>query len=228
MKKFFKNTLFLFGVFSIGTLVGISITSPLLLKIDFTKWFSQKETPKTPAIINNEIVIKRVTQVAKLVSVEYYMSDIFDYRDERIWPFKDKKLLVIAKARVIAGFDLLKEMKVEVENKSDGLVAKTPNKGDSETKKEKKALWITLPPPEIVSIDPSYQYYDIQGPIPPETHSWLLAQAKSKLRNAAIQTGILENAQKAVSLQLQYIFSDFEVHVRFSKKLETEKQAQKG
>ena len=121
MKKFLKNTLFIFGVFSIGTLVGISITSPQLLKIDLTKWFSQKETPKTPVTINNDIVIKRVTQVAKLVSVEYYMSDIFDYRDERIWPFKDKKLLVIAKARVIAGFDLLNGMKVEVKNKSNDL-----------------------------------------------------------------------------------------------------------
>ena len=110
-----------------------------------------------------------------------------------------------AKAKVLAGFDLLK-------GRDSIKINETVDKNPI----GKKQIFILLPQPQIISIEPSYKYYDISGSVPVDTHNWILSRAKANLRNAAIQTGILENAKKSVQMQIRQLFIDSEVSVDFS------------
>jgi len=154
---------------------------------------------------------EKICKVLKIVSVEYYLSDIFDYQNDRIFPFTDQKMIVIAKAKVLAGFNLLDgDTRIRVDTEEE------PVQEAGVTKSIVKNISVTLPPPEIISIEPSYKYYDISGNPPIEIHNWLLAQAKVRLKNMAVQMGILEKAEESAKNLIEEVFADFKVKVYFS------------
>lgn len=155
---------------------------------------------KTDPKITEETVIERVRQVSKFVSAEYFMSDVIEYENEQFIPFFDKKMLIIAKARVLAGFDFDKGLRVTVEEREG----------------KKQAVHIILPRPEIISVEPEYRYYDIQGRIPAEDHTLILARAKVTLRQAALRAGILDKARESVQTRLPYLFPSSDVYITFS------------
>lgn len=161
---------------------------------------------KTEPELREDMVIDRVRQIAKFVSVEYHMADILEYAQKQYLPFFDRKMLIIAKARVLAGFDFDKGIRVTVEDREG----------------RKHAVHITLPQPEIISVEPEYRYYDIQGDIPPEEHTLILMKAKAALRQAAIREGILDKARESVQMRLPYLFPASEVYISFLQ--ETNKQ----
>jgi hypothetical protein len=189
---------------SVGLFTGVAISPDIFPEI-INKIFPLIKNDKESKHTEDTITVKRIEQVAKIVSIEYHMSDIIEYRNDNRWPFKDEKVLIIAKAKVLAGFDLLK-----------GSVSIKIDETIQENQAGKKQILIVLPQPQIISIEPSYKYYDISGSVPVDTHNWILARAKVNLRNAAIQAGILENAKKTVQMQLQQMFIDSEVYVDFS------------
>ncbi len=156
--------------------------------------------------LREDLVVDRIRQVAKFVSVEYHMADILEYAQEQYLPFFDKKMLIIAKARVLAGFDFDKGIRVTVEEREG----------------RKQAVHIILPHPEIISVEPEYRYYDIRGTIPPEEHTLILMKAKAALRQAAVREGILDKARESVQTRVPYLFPAAEVSVTFSQ--ETKKQ----
>ncbi|MGE0084737.1 MAG: DUF4230 domain-containing protein [Desulfococcaceae bacterium] len=155
---------------------------------------------KTEPEMREDLVIDRIRQIAKFVSVEYHMADIIEYTQEQYLPFWDKKMLIIAKARVLAGFDFDKGISVTVEERGG----------------QKQAVHITLPRPEIISVEPEYRYYDIRGSIPAEDHTLILSRAKTALRQAAIREGILDKARESVQIRLPYLFPASEVYITFS------------
>lgn len=90
------------------------------------------------------ILKNRIETVAKLVTVEGYFSEVYDYKD--YWgydfsPFR-KKALVRVKAKVSVGYDL-EQMKIE--SRPD----------------QKKIIISNLPDPQILSIDHDLDYYDL-------------------------------------------------------------------
>lgn len=93
------------------------------------------------------LLLEKIKQVCKLITVEGEFSEIFTHRDEKNLFFKlfqtEKKALLIVKAKVMIGFDLTK-INIEI------------NTG-------KKQVTLTqFPEPEILSIDNDLEYYDIQ------------------------------------------------------------------
>lgn len=147
--------------------------------------------------------LEKIEQVAKLITIEYYMADVVSYQNNQIWPFSDQKILVIAKAKIMAGFNLVHGINVTIK--------------ESEVKQSsvKPQVSITLPPPQILSIQPDYRYYDIQGNPPPEAHTYVLNLAKVNLSGAALREGILEKAKISVIKQMQQIFSDVDLEIHF-------------
>jgi hypothetical protein len=92
----------------------------------------------------SQVLLERVEQVAKLITVEGYFSEVYDYKD--YWRFDwspfQKKALLRVKAKVSVGYDLSK-MKVE-------------------SRPQEKLLIVSyLPDPQILSIDHDVDYYDI-------------------------------------------------------------------
>lgn len=80
----------------------------------------------------------------------------------------------------------------------------------------KRKFTVVLPSPQIIAIDPSYRYYDIQGSVPPEAHTYVLNLAKVTLYQTALQEGILEDAKNFIEKQLKQILFNFDVDVFFS------------
>lgn len=186
-----------------GVAMGAMVTFMILLIP------SLKDTPQfdiSQDKISEAIALKRVEEIAKIVTVEYQMSDIIDYTNEKIWPFRDQKVLVIAKAKIHAGFDLLKG-KINIDIYNPQLPKHNEaQQNNSDYGKAKRKIVIKFPSPEIISIEPDYKYYDINGSVPIQIHNWLLARAKMTLKSAAVKAGILEVAKKSMKTHIEQIF----------------------
>lgn len=93
------------------------------------------------------ILLEKIKQVCKLITVEGEFSEIFTHRDARqvffkLWQF-EKKALIIVKAKVLIGFDLTK-ISIQIDSK------------------QKTVRLSGFPHPEILSIDTDLEYYDFQ------------------------------------------------------------------
>jgi len=129
------ETLILIGLL-VGLAGGIAITSL------YFKNLKQKQL-QTQSII----LMEKIKQVCKLITVEGEFTELFTHRDEKNWFFKlfqfEKKALLIVKAKVMIGFDLSK-INIEINT-------------------QKKLVSLSkFPAPEILSIDSDLEYYDIQ------------------------------------------------------------------
>lgn len=93
------------------------------------------------------LLLEKIKQVCKLITVEGEFSEIFAHRDEKSIFFNllqlEKKALIIVKAKVLIGFDLTK-INIEI------------NTSKKQVKLSK------FPDPEILSIDTDLEYYDVQ------------------------------------------------------------------
>lgn len=92
----------------------------------------------------SEVLLEKIKTVCKLVTVEGYFSEIYDYKE--YWgydlsPFR-KKALIRIRAKVSVGYDLTK-MHFESQPQL------------------KKIIISELPDPEIMSIEHDLDYYDI-------------------------------------------------------------------
>jgi hypothetical protein len=93
------------------------------------------------------LLLEKIKQVCKLITVEGEFSEIFTHRDQKNLFFKllqmEKKALLIVKAKVMIGFDLTK-INIEINTS------------------KKQVNLSQFPEPEILSIDNDLEYYDIQ------------------------------------------------------------------
>ena len=130
----------------------------------------------------SHILMEKIKTVAKLVTVEGYFSEVYDYEDYwsyDISPFR-KKALIRVKAKVSVGYDLTK-MSIEA----------IP---------EKKLLIISdLPDPTIISIDHDLDYYDITegtfNTFSEKDYTMLNRNAKEKIRQAAVSSDLFLAAE---------------------------------
>lgn len=124
----------------IGLIIGLA--GGVVLTSAYYKNLQQKQL-QTQSII----LMEKIKQVCKLITVEGEFTEIFTHRDEQKWFFKliqlEKKALLLVKAKVLIGFDLSK-ISIEINT-------------------QKKLVSLTkFPAPEILSIDSDIEYYDIQ------------------------------------------------------------------
>lgn len=127
-------------------LVLLGIILGLALGIAGSSFYFKKQQDRE---LNQQsaLLLEKIKQVCKLITVEGEFSEIFTHRDEKNMFFKliqfEKKALLIVKAKVMIGFDLTK-IKIEVNTQ------------------KKQVLLSRFPAPEILSIDNDLEYYDVQ------------------------------------------------------------------
>lgn len=129
------DTLILLGII-LGIAAGIASTS---------YYYKQKNNKYQKE--QSVILLNRIKQVLKLITVEGEFSEIFTHRDGKNVFFnlvqREKKAILIIKAKVMVGFNLsLINIDINSQNK--------------------KVKLSQFPQPEIVSIDTDLEYYDIQ------------------------------------------------------------------
>lgn len=150
-----------------------------VLGILLTRWYFQR-TNKIQTE-NSTVLLERIKQVAKLVTVEGYFSEIYDYKDYYGYDMSifRKKALIKVKAKVSVGYDLEK-MKITA----------LP---------ETRTIRITgLPPAEILSIEHDLDYYDVQegffNSFSTEDYNRLNANAKEFIRQKALESDLMQKA----------------------------------
>ena len=122
---------------------------------------------------------------------------------------------------ILAGFDLTKQFDVAVaEVRETGPQASQQVSEETQETVEhstitRRQFTLTLPPPEIIAIQPQYKYYDIQGSPPPDAHTYVLNLAKVSLYNAAKREGILQKAKASCRKQMEQLLSGFDVVINF-------------
>lgn len=128
------------------TLIFLGIVLGLAGGIAVTSFFYRKQNDRKLKE-QSVLLLDKIEQVFKLITVEGEFSEIFTHRDEKNLFFKllqlEKKALIIIKAKVLIGFDLTK---INIEINPD----------------LKQVKLSQFPEPEILSIDSDLEYYDVQ------------------------------------------------------------------
>jgi len=150
-------------------------------------WTTKVETEE-----QSQVLLEKIKTVCKLVTVEGYFSEIYDY--EEYWgydlsPFR-KKALIRVRAKVSVGYDLTK-MQFEAQPQL------------------KKIIISDLPDPEIMSIDHDLDYYDITegsfNTFSEADYNKMNKNAKDKVREEANNSDLFLTAESESTQVLEII-----------------------
>lgn len=146
-----------------------------------TRWYFQKSEIVEEE--NSTVLLEQVKAVSKLITVEGYFSEIYDYQDYYGYDLSifRKKALIRVKAKVHVGYDLEK-MKITAQ----------PNR--------KTIVMTGLPPAELIALEHDLDYYDIQEGIfntfTTSDYNKLNAKAKDFIRQKAQESELFDAAQR--------------------------------
>lgn len=172
------------------------LTGLLLLALAFgsgigvCQWWHGRSTPQSEE--QSKVLLEKVKTVAKLITVEGYFSEVYNYKDYwgyDFFPFQ-KKVLVLVKAKVSVGYDLgVMNMKT-----------------DSKT----KTLTVSqLPQAQVLSIDHDLSYYDISegtfNSFSAEDYTKIQEKVKDFIKDKAEQSDLKQRAQTQGNQMLDVI-----------------------
>ena len=153
----------------------------------FSKKRSKELTEK-----QSTVLLDKIKSVCKLVSVEGDFAEIYHYENTKEGFMNllssKKKALIIVKAKAHIGYDL-KKLKLKADNG------------------KKKIILNEFPEPEILSIEPDLQFYDIKNGLfnsfSPEDLTKLNVEAKEHIKQKIPESGLMDTARKEA---LQAVF----------------------
>lgn len=131
------------------------------------------------------VLLDKIRSVCKLVSVEGEFAEIYRYENiSKIFMSlvsSKKKALLVINAKAQIGYDL-KKLKISADNAN------------------KKIILTNFPEPEVLSIEPDIQFYDIQSGMfnffSSDDLTLLNKEAKQHIREKIPQSGLMETAKK--------------------------------
>lgn len=150
----------------------------------------RKRSGTTDSQRDSVLLLERIEKVFKVVMAEGYFSEIYNYQDQKkiLYLLNDpKKAMIIAKSKVLVGFDFQK------------VRFRQPEPG------QKTLVVEAFPEPEILSIDTDYKFYDIQAGLfnhfSGEAYTSILEEAKQAMQQRAMQSDLPRIANN----QIQYM-----------------------
>ncbi|ACT94136.1 DUF4230 domain-containing protein [Dyadobacter fermentans] len=153
-------------------------------------WLQARKSKKYVSTQEASVLIERIEKVFKVVMAEGYFTEIYNYQnDKNIWNLINdkKKALIIAKAKVLVGYDFGK-MKF---HRPDG---------------ERKLVIDFFPAPEILSIDTDYKFYDIEqgwlNRFQSDDYTAILNEAKQTMNEKAMESDLPRIAGNQVQLMI--------------------------
>ena len=151
---------------------------------------TQKQNANKQLVQSSTILLERIDKVFKVVMAEGYFTEIFDYKDDKTYWYlfkNSKKALVIAKAKVLVGFDFAK-MRYRIDEKTNKMVVEY------------------FPDPEVLSIDTDYKFYDIENGLwnrfNQEDYTNLLVDAKQAMNEKALTSDLPRIANNQVQFMM--------------------------
>ncbi len=161
-------------------IVAIALAFALGIWMASATWFPWQ---KQKTEIEATALLERIEAVSKLVTVDGYFSEVYDYKDYYgyDWGIFRKKALIRVKAKVSAGYDL---SHIDVEAIPD----------------RKHIVIRRLPQPAILSIDHDLDYYDLRegtfNAFSNEDLTKLADQAKDYIGQTALDSDLLKQAEQ--------------------------------
>jgi len=160
----------------------------LILGAIATYWiytFFKRKRSKEVTLHQSTVLLEKIRSVSKLVSVEGEFAEIYKYENtkERFLSLvsSKKKALIVINAKAQIGYDL---KKVQI---------------DSDVN-HKRIILTNFPQPEILSIEPELEFYDIKNGMfnsfSPDDLTTLNNEAKNHIRDKIPESGLMETAQK--------------------------------
>lgn len=157
----------------------VALAAAIYFGFRIKNWLDVKM--ETMATENAIVLIEKIRTAAKLVTVEGFFSEIYDYQDYYGYDLSvfRKKALLRVKAKVSVGYDLEKIK-----------ITSFP---------EKKTIVISeLPPPELLSLEHDLDYYDVQegmfNSFSTADYNKLNANAKDFIRLKAQESKLFDQA----------------------------------
>ena len=159
-------------------------------------WINNKKNTliTNTAQTNSIILLNNIRKVCKLVTVEGDFVEIMTHNDQKSWFFNwlhfEKKALIIVRAKALVGFDLRKaEFRIDESNRT---------------------IYVTnFPQPEILSIEPEINYYDVQQSVfnkfDTNDHSDLVKKALDEFRQKLLQSHLPMRALEQANESLEII-----------------------
>jgi hypothetical protein len=147
-------------------------------------FFRQRKNKETTEV-QSTVLLERIKNVCKLISVEGDFAEIYKYENtrERFLSLvsSKKKALIVINAKVHIGYDLQK-IQLEANNARKQIVLKS------------------FPQPQILSIEPQMEFYDIKNGLfnafTPNDLTSLNQEAIKHIRDKIPQSGLMETARK--------------------------------
>lgn len=166
----------------------VEIFLGIVLGAIFMYWLSNlfgKKKSKELTLHQSTILLEKMKSVCKLISVEGDFAEIYKYENtkERFMSLvsSKKKALIIIKAKALIGYDLKKVLMHADINK-------------------KTVVLTDFPEPEVLSIEPDLQFYDIKNGLfntfSPEDLTTLNLEAKQHIKDKIPESGLMETARK--------------------------------
>ncbi|MCV6628902.1 MAG: DUF4230 domain-containing protein [Flavobacteriaceae bacterium] len=161
-----------------GVVIGLMVGAAVML---IWRRKNQKQTTERQSVI----LLEKIKSVCRLITVEGDFSEIYHYEDKKehflnLMTSK-KKALVLIHAKVHIGYDL-KQVHLKADTR-------------------KKTIVLTrFPQPQLLSIEPNLQYYDIQNSLFNKFDSADLSQlnreAKQHIEDKIPESGLMDTARK--------------------------------
>jgi hypothetical protein len=172
----------LFFIISLAVGAGLGVFA-------YNYWFVKKKTGPD-STKEASILLERIEKVFKVVMAEGYFTEIYNYQQNKnIWNLIQdrKKALLIAKAKVLVGYDFGK-MQFHI----------------SET--DRSIVVDFFPEPEILSMDTDYKFYDIEqgwlNRFQSDDYTSILNEAKVMMNKKALESDLPRIANNQIQLMM--------------------------
>jgi hypothetical protein len=166
----------------VDTILGI-ILGAILMYWVYSLFRKKKNKEITEQ--QSTVLLDKIRSVCKLVSVEGDFAEIYHYentKDSFMSLFRSKKkALIVVKAQAHIGYDLAKlDLSADIQNK--------------------RIILRNFPEPEVLSIEPDLQFYDIKNGLfnsfSPNDLTNLNQEAKEHIKQKIPESGLMETARK--------------------------------
>ncbi|WP_422081879.1 DUF4230 domain-containing protein [Ulvibacterium sp.] len=147
--------------------------------------FFRKRKNKELTHHQSTVLLEKIKSVCKLISVEGDFAEIYKYENTKEGFMNlvssKKKALVVINAKAQIGYDL---QKVLMHSDTD----------------KKKIILTNFPQPEVLSIEPELEFYDIKNGLfnsfTPDDLTSLNQQAKKHIKEKIPESGLMETAKR--------------------------------
>ncbi|TDE16680.1 DUF4230 domain-containing protein [Dyadobacter psychrotolerans] len=153
-------------------------------------FLSRRKSGNGNSKVEATVLVERIEKVFKVVMAEGYFTEIYNYQnDKSIWNLINdkKKALIIAKAKVLVGYDFGK-MRYHI------------------SEIDKKVIIDFFPEPEVLSMDTDYKFYDIEqgwlNRFQSDDYTAILNEAKQTMNEKALQSDLPRIATNQVQLMM--------------------------